>query len=228
VCTTDTCNPASGCVFTPIPGCGLEICRTPGFWGTHAGREKSRSQNITQAVINAAGGCIEVCGEVIDNTVLNSADSAVEAICVSPRGDQRLQLVRQLTAAALNCIITNGNPDCTGVSVEEVFQTCNASCASGDTSAPDTCIGLLDCFNNGGTIDSNGNCVTGAPNNCHDQPLVNDSLNLNFEPPGPAGSSNECNAARDNTCTVIPPGEASCGSGLMCPDPETCGQTTCP
>jgi len=206
----------------------MEICRTPGFWGTHAGREKSRSQNITQAVINAAGGCIEVCGEIIDNTVLNSADSAVEAICVSPRGDQRLQLVRQLTAAALNCIITNGNPDCTGVSVEEVFQTCNASCASGDPSAPDTCIGLLDCFNNGGTIDGSGNCVTGAPNNCHDRLLVNDSLNLNFEPPGPAGSSNECNAARDNTCTVIPPGEASCGSGLMCPDPETCGQTTCP
>ena len=225
-CKADTgqCGP-----ITPTPaGCGVEICRTPGFWGTHAGREKARSQNITQAVLNAAGGCIEICGEIIDNTLLNSADSAVEAICVSPRGTQELQLVRQLTATALNCIITNGSPDCTNVSIQDVFQACDAACAAGDPSAADTCIGLLDCFNNGGTIDNTGSCVSGGTNNCHNQPLINDSLNLNFEPPGPAGSSNECNDALGNTCTVIPPGETSCGTGLKCSGTETCGQTSCP
>src|SRR6266481_3126277 len=230
VTLTPGCQP--GCeagVCTATHVCQQIICRTPGFWGTHAGREKSRSQNITQAVINAAGGCIEVCGEIITDTALNDANSAVEAICVSPRGDQDLQLARQLTAAALNCVISNGNPDCTGLSIQDVFQTCNTACAGGNPSAPGTCIGLLDCFNNGGVIDpSTGNCVTGLSGNCESQPLINQSLNLNFEPPGPAGSSGECNSARGNTCTVIPPGETSCGAGLKCSTPETCGQTTCP
>src|SRR5438132_3511109 len=235
---------ANGNPVTPTPGCqpGCEagvctathvcqqvICRTPGFWGTHAGREKSRSQNITQAVINAGGGCIEICGELITDTALNDANSAVEAICASPRGNQNLQLVRQLTAAALNCIMSNGNPDCTGLSIQDVFQTCNTACAAGDSSAPDSCIGLIDCFNNGGVIDpSTGNCVTGLSGNCESQPLINQSLNLDFEPPGPAGSSGKCNNARGNSCTVIPPGETSCGAGLKCGTPETCGQTTCP
>jgi cysteine-rich repeat protein len=39
---------------TPSPSSG--ICRTPGFWGTHAGVEKTRSVNITEAVIDCANG----------------------------------------------------------------------------------------------------------------------------------------------------------------------------
>src|SRR5206468_1532862 len=125
--TTDNCTAgceAGHCVQTHM--CRApEICRTPGFFGTHGGKEKPRSQNITQALINAAGGCLNICGEIITNTTLNSADSAVEALCVSVRGDPFLQLVRQLTAASLNCVLSNGNSDCTGVSVQDVFQTCN-------------------------------------------------------------------------------------------------------
>jgi len=41
VCTTDTCDPATGCVFTPNDQCGIEICRTPGFWQERAGMEKA-------------------------------------------------------------------------------------------------------------------------------------------------------------------------------------------
>ena len=109
-CTDDTCDATNGCVHTPNngPGCNVtEICRTPGFWGTHGGIEKSRSVNITEAVLDSFGGTLEICGTIINNTTLGSQNSALEAICVSPKGDSRLQLARQLTAAALNCGITN-------------------------------------------------------------------------------------------------------------------------
>jgi hypothetical protein len=39
--------------------------------------------------------------------------------------------------------------------------------------------------------------------NCHDRPLVNEDLGLDFDPPGPAGSPRECNQARRNDCTVL-------------------------
>src|SRR5207247_38644 len=65
VCTTDTCDPASGCVFTPNDQCGIEICRTPGFWQERAGMEKAGSRNLTMMTIVKGGGCLEICGEII-------------------------------------------------------------------------------------------------------------------------------------------------------------------
>jgi len=39
--------------------------------------------------------------------------------------------------------------------------------------------------------------------------LANDTLGLHFDPTGPAGSSDECNAATDSGCKVIGPGEGA-------------------
>src|ERR1051326_9219444 len=110
-CNTPGCD-AGVCNQDHIP-CPTGICRTPGFWATHAGSEKGpRSQNITLAVIQATPTkSITICGECINDTALNDAASAVEAMCVSPRGDPTLQLARQLTAAALNCVISGGAAD---------------------------------------------------------------------------------------------------------------------
>ncbi len=225
-----------------IPPCKEEICRTPGFWGTHAGdTEKApRSQNITQAVINK-GGPLEICGKNIDNTKLDWCDSALEAICVSVKGEQKLQLARQLTAAALNCIMSNGNADCSGVSIDQLFADCNNVCQGIPVAGLDMskCISSIDCFNNGGvynpdlmemcqtgTCSNNGKpcnekdlsqCGVANPfvawlqsiscipldGNCHDRELCNEDVGLCFEPPGPAGSSKDCNAAIKNGCTVF-------------------------
>lgn len=147
------------------PPAGDEICRTPGFWATHAGTEKDRSQNITFAVIGAAPGSqLDVCGKVIKNTDLASILSAEEAMCVSPRGDKRLQLARHLTAAALNCVMSGGTDTCSGVSIEQTFAECNSVCTlnSGDISG---CIAKIDCFNNGGSLLPNGMCATGTCSN---------------------------------------------------------------
>ena len=221
----------------PSPaGCGETICRTPGFWGTHAGTEKTGSTNITQAVITAGGGSLSICGEKISNTALNDDDSAVEAICTPMKDGSQLQLARQLTAAALNCIVSNGIADCSATPLySAIFSSCNAACAASGSSTQTLtdCIGALDCLNNGGTRLGNGTCQTGIcgdgvtacaanadcldgslcgglPNNCHDRLLINRGLGFNFEPPGSAGSSNECNDANKTACKVVGSGQLKC------------------
>jgi len=239
-CTDEVCDSATGACHSvpanPAPdNCGATICRTPGFWGTHAGVEKSGSQNITQAVITAGGGSLAICGETITDTVLSDDESAVEAICVAPKDSILYQLARQLTAAALNCVVSNGVPDCSQTPVyTAIFASCNAACANpASTKATITdCISQIDCLNNGGKKLGSGMCQTGTcangaactegkacadgssckglDNNCHDQLLINSGLGFNFEPPGPAGSSNECNDATKNACKVIGASQTKC------------------
>jgi hypothetical protein len=221
--------------------CVEAICRTPGFWGTHGCgasirgipcEGKRSAKNITQQVIDACGDCLDVCGEIIDDTALNSADSAIEAICVSPTGDSRLQLARQLTAMALNCCISGFGSDCDDPSLSELFNGCNMACiGSEDVDEITGCIDAVDCFNNGGEYnyetgfckigecsithadcEDNGDCpVTQScvptDGNCHDRDLCNENLGLCFDPPGPAGSGKQCNDAIASACTVIPTGE---------------------
>jgi hypothetical protein len=248
-CETAVCVTSSGrCLRTPInsPECNpVEICRTPGFWGTHADdaeKNKENCRNITQEVIDATlSDSLTICGKIIGETTdlpLPRNDSAVEALCVAPKGEPKLQLARQLTAAALNCVLSYGpgHDNCSGSSIEELFAECSsADACSGNVG---TCIEELDCFNNGGTWNEDGPkpfCQTGECANgdacnsnvvcsdestctpiegCHDRQLVTDWDNdpetdpdLNFEPPGPACSSSECNAANKNSCDIF---DASC------------------
>jgi len=212
-----------------------EICRTAGFWGTHAGTEKTGSMNISEDVIRAwlsveksapetapdtctdnmdgtgtvrcdfeppgpagsakacrdakksevtlfdapmVGEGIEICGHIIsvEPSDADQSQPVVEAICVSPSGDSALQLGRQLTAAALNCILSGGGDDCTGTSIEPVFTSCNEACvpmAEGDQ--VNSCIEKLDCFNNGGMWNNDSGamyCRMDVAESCHDQPLI--------------------------------------------------------
>jgi hypothetical protein len=211
--------------------------------------------NITQRVINLAGGCLEICGQKITDTALSDKNSAIEAICV--QGNTGLQVVRQLTATALNCVISGGNSECTGSSIHDIFTECNEACAAGTLgSVPFSCVDALDCFNNGGTFNTGtgtcqfgtcsvtgsacgtgfppclvGTCVPSA--SCHTQNFGT-CQDAGREPcdsslpcpngatcgdPGPAGSPKECNAANQNTCTVVGTGQTSCDCGSVgsCP-----------
>lgn len=246
-----TCNPQSG-ICEDNGTCRPATCRTPGFWGTHAraNPRKPGSQNITQAVINAGGGSLLVCGECINATVpVNNAASSVEATCVSPRGAIALQNARQLTAMALNCIVSGFGADCGGdANLSGLFSDCNNACLGLASTRTNTqCRDEIDCFNNGGQFNSiPGYCQTGTcangdacnastpcadlspctalPDNCHDQPLVNADLGLNFDPPGPAGSEADCNTAIGNHCAVLPFScSATKGEGEAC-----CGSDSCP
>jgi hypothetical protein len=171
------------------------VCRTPGFWGTHAcpcdgpceEQGGSCAQNITQAVINQCD-CLEVCGQAITNTCLNDASSAVEAICVSPAGNITLQLVRQLTAMSLNCCVSGLSSNCSGdPGLASLFGECNGICTGGsdNTLTVQSCINEIDCFNNGGTIneslktlcqtgtcsDNSAPCNSGDLSKCGTDPL---------------------------------------------------------
>jgi hypothetical protein len=163
--TTSTTNPA--------------VCRTPGFWGTHAeaNPRKPSSQDITGAFLP-----VTVCGVVLNNTDVGSTTSALEAICVSPQGNQVLQLARQLTAARLNC-----NVDSCPMAILDLLDDCDLACIN-DTSDVGDCISDVDAFNNGVSPDSLG---------CHDRSIPG------FQPPGPAGSPNDCNTARHNDVFII-------------------------
>ena len=245
---TDSCSgTANTCVdgfLEEDPGCEAAICRSSGFYGTHARNNPNKpgSQNITQAVINAGGGSLMVCGECINATVpINNAASAVEATCVSPSGAITLQNASQLTALALNCIVSGFGADCLGsTSLGPLFSDCNNACVgAGSTRTNAQCRDEIECFNIGGQFNSStgfcqtGTCTNSDPcndetpcadlsvctpldGNCHDQPLENTSLGIDFDPPGPAGSSADCKDAIKNPCTVIGTGEAMCGTD-SCP-----------
>src|SRR5262249_55425047 len=184
---------------------------------------------VTSEVIDAAGGCIDVCGEILLSSAtktVGSADSALEAICVSPRGDQRLQLVRQMTSMQLNCEVSSVNSDCSGnPGLSDLLDDCTKACL-GDPSATRTigdCVGEIDCFNNGGAIDDQtGLCGPSPSGNCEQRALPSP-----FNTPG-ADTPQTCNAARGNPCTVGPPGElpssltACTAGGTKQLAPETC------
>jgi hypothetical protein len=237
--TCELCDPTTGVCAprVPLPAeCeeNEEICRTPGFWGTHGGTEKEgHSTNITLAVLGAYCGTLEICGTPVTNTDECSVESALEAICVSPKGNSCLQLGRQLTAAALNCAITKSTnsdtgacqfPDCEatpggvgaaceGLSIGAIFAACNEECGEEPCSVtaavdlddnPDTpdvtvnCIGALDCFNNGLTIDTATGECTDTLSGCHERELCGD-----FQPPGAAGSPGECSDSRKNCVSIF-------------------------
>ncbi len=136
-----------------------KVCRSAGFWGTHAGEECPKkkldcgSQNITQAVIRdeCDESCLEICGESITNTDLDSGNSALEAMCISPAGGQRLQLASQLTAMSLNCCASVHEGDCEGLDVwSYLFAFCNSVCSLNLSDSFSYCTQALDCLNKGG------------------------------------------------------------------------------
>ncbi|MFN2376773.1 MAG: hypothetical protein ABR538_09565, partial [Candidatus Binatia bacterium] len=207
-CTVDTCDPVMGCEHELT--C-TDICRTPGYWGTHGGYAKRGSLNVTQAVLDSAGG-LEVCGQLITTTSNIGSPyldglgltSALEGLCVSVKGDKVRQLYRQLVATALNCQISSGT-DCDVILARYIdvsFEDCSALCADGGNSLADVtvgeCIEQLDCFNNGRVM-VDGSCVEGG--GCHDEPLCNEEIGV-CPLKTPASSSNACNEATKNKCTI--------------------------
>jgi hypothetical protein len=224
-------TPTGGATSTRVPTTKPtpheDFCRSPGFWSGHAGTEKQCSQDVTQAVIAANGGTLQVCGETITTTALDDANSAVEAMCVRIRGDQQLQLARQLTALALNCVVSElnagldpaGNALCTGVGVRALFDDCNAVCAGArGTRTVESCLDAIECVNNGGRpvwgycLMDNDSCKDVDFPPCAVLPLPNCGNGCS-DHIGQNGSSWKCQSARDNDCAVVGTGEASCATG---------------
>ncbi|MHC4934489.1 MAG: SdrD B-like domain-containing protein [Planctomycetota bacterium] len=203
-----TNNPNIDCGFVRPPE--EAICRTPGFWGARAG-DRRDCQNITQAVIDANGGSISVCGETITDTSTGGVlpgdlSSALEAVCVRVQGVPERQLYRQLTAAALNCVVS-GDPSCALIPLQGVtWADCNMACSGmGDPADIQSCISQIDCWNNGGTYGPLG-CDESQEdiNSCHTRSIC-ESPNAALQGLCPlrcASSPDACREARGNSCTI--------------------------
>jgi hypothetical protein len=201
------------------------VCRGAGFWSTHADADprKECSQNLVAAVLSLGGGAIDVCGETLTAAAstddaateriesIDNAFSALEALCVRNDGEQRLQLARQLTVLALNCIASGFGPDCSGsVNLGSLFGSCSAACAA-NTSIVRACSELTECVNGGGLF-VDGECRPPA-NACEERALPPEVLSGNpigCSDPGPAASGNECAMARKTRCTILPPSRDAC------------------
>lgn len=220
------------------------VCRGAGFWGTHAGNEKGGT-NIAQELIDSLG-CFTVCGEIVDSTSLNDADSAVEALCVSPKSQGQVQLARQLTASALNCILSTGSPYC-----DVAWADCNEACIEDDALLAPVCRSYFSCVNEGGIFDvesgacQTGTCepllegvISGAPCGpgypacgefeecvptigCDDAELLSEGFDFTADE-DKTGSSKKCHNATRSTCAFTGPNETACGAGTESGSEEFC------
>jgi len=212
--------------YCELPPCQEAICRTPGYWKTHAGTEKRGSFNVTQDVIDRCGGCLDVCGTNIEDTALMSFDSALEAMCDNPG-----KPIFHLTAMALNCCISGFGPDCAtgGDYLSQLFADANGACEMGESYRTEE----VDCWNNGGkwqddecwygicegtdiwckeSIDGVCNCIS-FPDNCHEMDLCSEDWGICYDGYS-AGSSQLCTTAKKNKCNVLVE-TSQCSSGTF-------------
>ena len=180
---------------------GFEACRNVIFWANHAGQINGLPDVALSLIQNADGGSIQVCGETIDDTDLKSASSAEEALCTPLFAlNKRLVLVRELTAAMLNCLASGQDPYC-----YELITECDEVCMTQSSTINEIkgCITALNDLNNGRSdlaLDCNKEPLPGYPTD-----------------PRP-GSIYKCSLALFTPCTVISPGENLCKAGTNNPD----------
>ncbi|HZP40874.1 MAG TPA: hypothetical protein VFD84_05115 [Candidatus Binatia bacterium] len=151
--STTTQIVASTTTTTAPPG---GFTRTPGFYGNHP--------DITQSLLP-----VTACGITFDDTTVGSATSALEGLCVSPHGDQQLQLIRQLLTAALN--------QAAGGASFAQFASCDAVCQDPNATSAElgACIDTADEFNDSGdrqpapfpqSSANSGPCKSARGNDC--------------------------------------------------------------
>ncbi len=231
---TATPTHTKGATKTPTPSVtphkDKDVCRPSSYWKVYAGtsKHKSCSQNITQAVLDARGS-LAICGEVVKTTSLDDAASAVEALCTSASDGTKRQLARELTAAALNCIVSDlasgrdpkANPLCGGGSNAALFANCNALCAgTGGSGTISQCTDALKCVSSG-DIWTGSYCKDNPYPECDDAKLPRcdvlalpncklSSYDACYGQQGEAGGSGKCTDAGGNQCEILGDGEPKC------------------
>jgi hypothetical protein len=133
-CTSDTCDPATGCVYTPTT-CN-EGC-TPGFWkqSQHFGDWAVYSPSqLVSSVFTVPAPCSQLGG----NTLLEALNFIGKGQC----GAQQV-LLRAAVAALLNSTSVNYP-----LTTQEVIDQVNAALASGDRKTILALAKQLDTYNN--------------------------------------------------------------------------------
>jgi len=151
VCTTDTCDPATGCVFTPNQNC-QNGC-SPGFWKNCVGQWALPLDTTLASVFDVSPSCIS--GGNGKKSVNFSSASLHDALTFqggSSLNGAAQTLLRQGAAAYLNAVKDLGYP----LEAADVVSQVNAALASCDRSTILNLSGTLDGYNNLGCRDQNG------------------------------------------------------------------------
>ena len=153
-CTTDTCDPILGCVYTPIPGCGDQGC-TPGFWKANADNWQANSWPVAPSTkvntVFTIPGCVN---SSYGNLTLREALSLKGGSGIN--GAAQI-LLRIGTGAYLNAL--SGCVDY-AQAVEDVVADVNAALASCDRGEILGLASTLDFQNNAGCpLNQHGDCA---------------------------------------------------------------------
>jgi hypothetical protein len=161
------------CIQAHISTCNLAT-RTVGFWKNHA--------QLTESIVSSMP--LTICGDLINNTDINNAHSALEAMCGPANTNFEFQCCRQLMAAALN--------GAAGGASFSQLAACNTVCGDPTSSAADVqaCASAADTFNGSG---DNLAFPPGSPGSVS----------------GPARPG-ACQAAGKTACLIVEPQRASC------------------
>ena len=210
--------------------------RSPGYWGTHP--------DVTASLLPVTS-----CGLDLTNIGVEEEGSAIEDLCKS--GDdfkangvspQRLSLVRQCTAAALNIAATDAmGGDCGSDVAGLIASCCDTLCtsdASGQTISESGCIEMLDAFNNGyedaygegkdegdydeGKGEENGDACSCT---CKDDDGYDDADESGSKLMATSANPSICQAARGNGFINTRPPEASDGDMDSAAQPMLKAQT---
>jgi hypothetical protein len=162
--SSSSSTPSSSTTSTTQPG----FTRTAGFWKNHPA--------VTADVL-ASAGPLAVCGVSLSTIAVGDAASVLEALCISPQGDQRLQLARQLTAAALSAAA--------GGASFAALAACNAVCVDP-----------------GATVETLSDCITALAS----FNASGDNVPAPWDPAGDADTL-PCQLASSTACTILAPGD---------------------
>jgi len=238
-CTDDTCNPASGCVFTnnAAPCSDGNACTTGDTCGGGSCRSGSSLQctdgnGCTDDTCDPASGCVFANNAVScdDGVFCNGSDTCVAGACTAHGGGPCTGAGQVCDEAARVCVVVDctspsdpacddGNA-CTDDSCNVADGTCQhvsntAPCSDGNAcTTGDTCAG--------------GSCQAGTLLTCTDGNLcTTDTCN---PARGCVFTNNAAPCSDGNACTTgdtCAGGSCQAGSPLQCTDGNGCTDDTC-
>ena len=198
ICTDDSCNPASGCVYTPVAGracdnstvCdGREVCDLNGICQPGTPLNCVDSNICTDDSCNPASGCVytPVAGRACDNSTVCDGREVCDLNGICQPG------------TPLNCVDSN---ICTDDSCNPASGCVYTPVAGRACDNSTVCDGREVC-------DLNGICQPGTPLNCVDSNICTDD---------------SCNPA--SGC-VYTNNTNACDDGNACTTPDVCSDGSC-
>ncbi|HEX4824763.1 MAG TPA: hypothetical protein VFV19_10635 [Candidatus Polarisedimenticolaceae bacterium] len=241
-CTDDSCNPATGCVYTPntAPCNDGNACTTGDTCGggtCHAGAPVvcNDSNPCTDDSCNPATGCVYTnnTASCDDGNACTTGDTCGGGTCHAGGAvtcDDNNPCTDDSCNPATGCVYTNNTASCDDGNACTSGDTCGGGtchggapvvCNDNNACTTDSCNPATGCVytNNNNACDDGNACTSGdvcGGGSCHGTPIVCNDNNV--------CTDDSCNPA---TGCVYTANTASCDDGNDCTTGDTCSGGTC-